>query len=427
MKGFLIILSLCCFLTACSGEGDASDKSSQASEKKHKCDEHAAHPDDPGRWASGVIEEELVPGPSVQFCTDAVSEFPGTARFHFQLGRALLNANQYDQAIEALAEAANLDYGPAYAYLADIYRFGLLGEPDIDTALAYYDISIASGFTPAQDAKESMLAGEDTANSSAVDNAAEPVQQYEEVVYQQPAKPLAYSRSFDQEGFAMGSVLMLVYDGDFQSLKSNEFSVLLYFSHLHNYFSKDYNKMDEACSAFGDPTLSRDIFKRSTASSGLFQQNGMVSTDGLKKIFEFIVQTRDGGMGSVIDAGSSIQILQDSAKKDGVKLAQRYGCESQVVKRIYGNIKSFVRNQEPIAAGGWVGLQLSCQKYSTNKGSPYPQAKRICGCFIGKFKESKVSRSDVEWFSANYDQGKNFTTLLDRYTGLKPKITTCLL
>lgn len=127
--------------------------------KIHQCDIHAAHPDDIGKWAKGVTETELAPGPAIMFCEEAVNQYPNTARFHFQLGRSLMRAKRYREANEELETAAQLDYGPAWAYLGDVFQFGLGEQADKETAIQFYQYAVNLGFEPALVALETLTKG----------------------------------------------------------------------------------------------------------------------------------------------------------------------------------------------------------------------------------------------------------------------------
>lgn len=438
MKRYLVTLGMIFALSACDSGSSTTADASQDVEELTKCDEYAAHPDDPGRWAEGVTEDELIPGPAVKFCTEAVNEYPQSPRFQFQLGRALLKAEQYDQAIEALTEAANMDYGPAYAYLADIYRFGVLGKPDTETAAAYYDIAIASGFAPAQEAKQSMLGeGNEQQDIPLVgkglvaprQKAEATIAETEEEVsyYEQPEKPLAHAKSFDPSGFASGEILSAVYEGDFSTLRSlNQYGLIRYLSLINNYFAQDFNMIDESCSAFADPALTRQFINKSLSSTGLYDSNQMPTQDGVGKMINMYAQMlKNPNM--MTNVATDLSVIDASAKKDGVRLAQQYGCKSDVVHRIYGNMASYLRDSEPVSASGWVGLQISCRNYATINGGQAATANKVCGCFIDKFKESGVSKDEANWLAENYDQGANFNKVVKGHDGLNKEVTACLL
>ena len=109
----------------------------------HACDEFAAHPADPNRWAAGVDDVDIIPGPAVKHCRDAVKRHSETARFHFQLGRALWANNRMDEGLQSFLEAEEtFQYGPAYANLGDAYMYGIAGvEVDQELAVTLYQIA----------------------------------------------------------------------------------------------------------------------------------------------------------------------------------------------------------------------------------------------------------------------------------------------
>ena len=82
------------------------------------CDLAAAHPSDPDRVGPGVPTADVVTHIAVPACRAAVEREPQTARFHYQLGRALVywaSANDADdtEGVAAVAAAADLGYRQA--------------------------------------------------------------------------------------------------------------------------------------------------------------------------------------------------------------------------------------------------------------------------------------------------------------------------
>ena len=55
----------------------------QKYQEVHRCDELAAHPANPNRWAKGVEDENIVPAPSLKSCTQAVEAYPSQRRLAF--------------------------------------------------------------------------------------------------------------------------------------------------------------------------------------------------------------------------------------------------------------------------------------------------------------------------------------------------------
>jgi len=64
----------------------------------HDCDIEAAHPSDPDRVGEGRASGEVVTSRAIPACRRAIDEWPDVARFHYQLGRALVYAADADGA-----------------------------------------------------------------------------------------------------------------------------------------------------------------------------------------------------------------------------------------------------------------------------------------------------------------------------------------
>jgi TPR repeat protein len=88
------------------------------------CDQRAAHPADPNRMAVGVKLEGIVPRLAVQECERAVSEYPNTARFRYQLGRAQEASGNMPAAIASYQQAGAMGYGMAWYNLGIDYSSG---------------------------------------------------------------------------------------------------------------------------------------------------------------------------------------------------------------------------------------------------------------------------------------------------------------
>ena len=93
----------------------------------HECDLQAAHPSDPDHLGPGRSSSEVVTHRAIPACRQAVAEYPDVARFHYQLGRALVywaDANGGDTAegIRHLAHAADMGYTQALFVLGLMHR-----------------------------------------------------------------------------------------------------------------------------------------------------------------------------------------------------------------------------------------------------------------------------------------------------------------
>ena len=84
----------------------------------HACDWEAAHPSDPDRAGPAKGSGEVDTARAIAACRQAVDDHPEVARFHYQLGRALVydadrnDGNWYD-GLPPLEEAAKLEHRQA--------------------------------------------------------------------------------------------------------------------------------------------------------------------------------------------------------------------------------------------------------------------------------------------------------------------------
>jgi hypothetical protein len=120
------------------------------------CDELAAHPEDPGKTAAGVTDDDLMPMAAVAACEAAVESTPDNGRLLFQLGRAYWADLEVDDAMAAFLESERLGYAPSYYYLALAYGQGLVLDEPPDAAAADEMLLLAAtaGFPPAVRAYE---------------------------------------------------------------------------------------------------------------------------------------------------------------------------------------------------------------------------------------------------------------------------------
>jgi len=109
------------------------------------CDVLAAHPDDILRVAPGVQDDELVPRLAVKACAAALDSSDDIARHAFQLGRAKLELNDRQGAVDLFETSAEAGSAIAVMYLGDAQQFGWTGEPDPEAALALYEKSLDMG------------------------------------------------------------------------------------------------------------------------------------------------------------------------------------------------------------------------------------------------------------------------------------------
>lgn len=129
----------------------ASSQEASIIELVEECDILAAHPDDPQRMADGIADDAIVPRLAVLACEEAIERDPDDPRFTFQLGRALLAANDEKKAVESFKKAADAGYAAAWAYLGDAYQFGLGTDVEGHKSLSAYKKALDGGFKQAED------------------------------------------------------------------------------------------------------------------------------------------------------------------------------------------------------------------------------------------------------------------------------------
>lgn len=93
----------------------------------HECDTQAAHPSDPDHVGPGKGSGDVDTSQAIPACRQAVAEQSGVARFHYQLGRALVyaadaNGSDISEGISHLRHAADMEYPQAMFVLGLMHR-----------------------------------------------------------------------------------------------------------------------------------------------------------------------------------------------------------------------------------------------------------------------------------------------------------------
>lgn len=407
---------------------------SQAFEDFHRCDELVAHPDDPNRWADGVLDDQIIPGPAVKFCAEAANAYPDSPRFHFQYGRALWAAKRYEAAVDAFLKAEEMEYGPAYAYLGDAHFHGLGGvERNEDFAVTLYQMAAEAGFTPAEAVLSDIAALDEQVSAPERERSADPtvpeVPESQASLLQRVQAWHESRDSFSDEEmnfqlFSRGARLKALFDGDFERLEREDQGFLtIYLMKLNEYFSKEINWFDESCSAYFDPDLGPgvmgDIMDSLMGSDQQVGQTGMMILEQIGQLAQ--------NPNAIIGRAAMIEAEQNAATKDGVVIARHHGCDHPAFERLYKNMARFLRGQDPAAASGWPGLRLQCVAHAVAMGGRQDVARGYCGCVVEQFSEGNMPVAVGEWLSAHYDHGDNFAAVMNTQDGLRKKIGDCLL
>lgn len=116
----------------------------------HECDRLAAHPDDPQKVADGVVFEAIETERAIGACEAALTEFPGTPRFEFQLGRTLDAAGQENLAVDHYRVAAEQGHPAAQHSLFLSYAEGTGVDQDPAEAAKWLERAAVQGVVPAQ-------------------------------------------------------------------------------------------------------------------------------------------------------------------------------------------------------------------------------------------------------------------------------------
>lgn len=116
------------------------------------CDRLAASPFDPEHLGEGVSYSDLDPLPAIEACVAALQSQPEVARFHFQLGRALIKQGDVERGIKAYRAAAEREHVAAMHNLGALYDEGTLVPQDRERALNWYLLAAERDFAPSQTA-----------------------------------------------------------------------------------------------------------------------------------------------------------------------------------------------------------------------------------------------------------------------------------
>jgi TPR repeat protein len=107
------VFSIACSTIALAQEAPLTD-----------CDKYGASDLDAQRKATGISFYRLDPALAIPACEDAVRQYPTSARFLFQLGRAYLKANNFAAALEKFRKAADQNHALAQFDVGFMYESG---------------------------------------------------------------------------------------------------------------------------------------------------------------------------------------------------------------------------------------------------------------------------------------------------------------
>lgn len=381
----------------------------------HPCDKVAAHPQDKQRWGEGVDDKSVAPALAISRCTAAVKEHPSTARFHFQLGRALWIAQRYKEAVSHLSQAGEMNYAAAFAYLGDAYRDGIGGvRTDQARSIKFYQAAADGGFEDARGMLSAAL-GE------------------------------AKQNTFTTEGFLEPEIVEGLYTGDFSLFpaKYEKWFIDSYLNEFSNAFSGEVKFADirsenqSACGLLYDPEIPQIAVNRLLHDHPSFRGSNDPMVQGANIWGEFFktmleMQKPGGALAAMnnnkLDGGMALQTLKKKAQRDALNVISAYGCDSSVAKQVYGNIKPYLLgkvSRAPITNPQLTeSLTRGCYDFSRQSGGNEADRQKNCTCATNAILKSGIPEDEQELLSASFTQ-KRLSRLQNKYPRLSENMSSC--
>lgn len=263
-------------------------------EQVHTSDEYAAHPRDPDRMAPGVEMDKIVPRLALKHCEQAVKEHPGTARFHYQLGRAYAASGRHEDAFRCYLKADAMGYRMAAYDLGIAYAEGQRVPMDEGKAAEYFSKASKSGV----DAKE-MLA----------------------------------RLVFSAEGYSNPDFFQAAYEGKLKDANPGRLAAYL------TEFLSMFRNTDDCRSVVSGVAYSR-IAEHGQMDVLGQMLGGMANSRSGRPPGDFTAAAKEGyETGREFRLNVAMQV--DKARTDAQLFYDRHGCNSPVAKRFFKNIETY--------------------------------------------------------------------------------------
>ena len=371
----------------------------------HPCDEVAAHPSDKQKWGKGLTDQDLSPPRAIKLCNDALKQYPDTPRFHFQLGRALWLSQKFDEAVSHFAAAAEKGHAAAHAFLGDAYQTGLGGlGTNQERAIQSYEVAARGGFDPAYDALTRAQKSREKA-------------------------------TFRADGFQIPEIVTALYYGDFSEVNSAltnqslKYQRTLYLNEFHKYFAEPETQYAQAnlgqnpasCRQMYDPDLSRimvnDVVTRSNPLGQTLNEQMENMARSLGSIMD---DMRSGGPGALTDRVMNIEVTQQQGRQDAMHLIATYGCDSEIAKQMYRNIRPFLVGGEGIAPI----IDPRMAAYLTDGCQTSGMKATFCKCMLNSILKSNLAADDQELLAANFSPAR-MERMKEKYPGFRDHSKAC--
>jgi len=114
------------------------------------CDTYAASDIDTQRKTEGLRLDKVDPAKAIPACKEALSRYPNTPRFQYQLGRAYEKTSENGNALVWYRKAARQGYGIAQVNLGLMYKNGVGGSVKLAQAIVWFRKAAEQGFATGQ-------------------------------------------------------------------------------------------------------------------------------------------------------------------------------------------------------------------------------------------------------------------------------------
>ncbi len=363
--------------------------SARTSDDVRQCDALGAHPDDPEAHAKGVNDASLDARRTIAACEAAIRQ-DSAPRLSFQLARAYLKADRFDEAISQLLIAAEQQHGAAMAYLADMVLDGAPGI-DADPVLArqLYEKAIASGFTPA---KKILDEFEDMTEVVAKDEAEE-------------AQGALAATGGERASFVEPNIMNNILSRQFDQISVDEIWTKKYLVNIadniravcETHFSQgDVDRLKQEAET--------DHYRISTNQSldGLMAGGLAIFADFFRNPGAYAAQQSSGSEDGF-----------DEAMKDTGALFKLHLCNTPGLSSFSKNLAAFVTNQEaPLPPPD--AITRACLS------NPVPSrysAQQFCTCFGSLLQTSRVSQKHRKNLVSDFRNTATEIMTIDRNRG----------
>lgn len=114
------------------------------------CDTYAASDIDTQRKTEGLRFDKVDPAKAIPACKEALSRYPNTPRFEYQLGRAYEKNSEDGNALIWYSKAAKQGYAVAQVNLGLMYKNGIGGSAKVAQAVAWFRKAAEQGYATGQ-------------------------------------------------------------------------------------------------------------------------------------------------------------------------------------------------------------------------------------------------------------------------------------